>query len=169
MSGEGAGAATVRACRREDIKSVLEILEGSPEAAIWSEAGLEGALGGGQMCFLVGVARGTGEVAGFVLARRIGNEGEILNLAVKPECRRHGTGNSLLRAALETLKNEAVGRVFLEVRESNGAAIEFYRQRGFERVGKRPGYYQAPDEAAVVMELKLALPGGEDTRKGGVP
>jgi ribosomal-protein-alanine N-acetyltransferase len=47
--------------------------------------------------------------------------------------------------------------VFLEVRESNQAAIAFYSKHGFAKMGRRPSYYRVPDEAAIVMEKKLTV------------
>jgi ribosomal protein S18 acetylase RimI-like enzyme len=45
--------------------------------------------------------------------------------------------------------------VFLEVRASNSRAISFYQDLGFVATGKRKDYYQAPPEAAVLMEKRL--------------
>jgi ribosomal-protein-alanine N-acetyltransferase len=44
-------------------------------------------------------------------------------------------------------------QVFLEVRESNQAARIFYKSMGFQEVGIRKEYYQAPLEAAIVMKF----------------
>jgi len=45
--------------------------------------------------------------------------------------------------------------VFLDVRESNESAIAFYEKWGFCKKGRRAGYYHDPEEAAIVMEMKL--------------
>jgi ribosomal-protein-alanine N-acetyltransferase len=42
--------------------------------------------------------------------------------------------------------------MFLEVRETNQAAITLYQQAGFVVVGRRPGYYCDPAEAALQMQ-----------------
>src|SRR6266705_2993706 len=81
--------------------------------------------------------------------------GEALNLAVEPERRGKGEGGELLKKALEELRAQGARRVFLEVRESNETGIAFYAKRGFVKTGRREGYYREPEEAAVVMELKL--------------
>ena len=46
------------------------------------------------------------------------------------------------------------GEFFLEVRESNLAARDLFRKLGFEQVGVRPGYYDHPAEAAIVMRVR---------------
>src|SRR5216684_590625 len=81
--------------------------------------------------------------------------GEALSLAVEPERRGKGEGGELLKKALEELRASGTRRVFLEVRESNETGIAFYAKRGFVKTGRREGYYREPEEAAVVMELKL--------------
>jgi len=42
--------------------------------------------------------------------------------------------------------------VYLEVRESNGAALRLYESMGFRRAGVRPKYYERPKEAGIVMK-----------------
>jgi polysaccharide biosynthesis protein PslH len=76
-------------------------------------------------------------------------EWEILNLAVGPAWRRRG----IARRLLEELLNRFPALWFLEVRESNSAAIRLYQSLGFERAGIRPGYYQDSQEAAIVMRI----------------
>jgi ribosomal-protein-alanine N-acetyltransferase len=102
------------------------------------------------------VAEFSGQVTGYLMARISGEEGEILNLAVLPEHRRQGIARALLASGLLALLDSGVREAFLEVRESNAAAIELYREQGFRPVGLRPGYYRDPREDALV--LRTALP-----------
>jgi len=51
----------------------------------------------------------------------------------------------------------------LEVRESNEAALSLYASRGFETIGRRAGYYDAPREDARVLALQWDRTGGEAT------
>ena len=139
----------VEACRREDLAQVRAILEGAPEAAAWSEEALERALKDAPDEFLV--ARRGSEVAGFVLGRRMGEESEILNLAVRREFRRTGIGRHLVAAILASYEERRCAKTFLEVRQSNRGAIAFYEKLGFRQVGRREGYYREPVEAALVL------------------
>ena len=82
-------------------------------------------------------------------------EAEILNLAVDPANRRLGIAGALFHEALAEFRRLRIIRVFLEVRESNLAAISFYEKCEFIRTGGRPGYYQQPREAAVLLMRKL--------------
>jgi [ribosomal protein S18]-alanine N-acetyltransferase len=54
---------------------------------------------------------------------------------------------------LRSLMDECRGTVFLEVRESNRAALELYKSSGFQAISRRPGYYEFPPEAAIVMKF----------------
>lgn len=153
VDGERREDSKIRRYRTDDADAVRRILEESPEAACWSTKSfdetsrLDGAL--------VLVCEKRGEVNGFIIARQIADEAEVLNLAVQRDRRRRGEGGALLEAALSAFKAAGVSRVYLEVRESNAVATMFYEKHGFRRTGKRNGYYRDPDEAAILLEKKL--------------
>lgn len=98
------------------------------------------------------------EVEGYLIGRSIAGEGEILNLAVVPEERRHGLGSKLLEAGLAALIENGSHRVWLEVRESNTGAQALYLKRGFTAAGRRKKYYKSPVEDALVLQLGLLSP-----------
>ena len=101
------------------------------------------------------VAQDSAGIVGYVIARISGQEGEILDLAVLPERRRRGIGQALLAAVWNALQRDGVKELYLEVRESNVAAIELYRRQGFRPVGLRPRYYRNPPEDALVLRAPL--------------
>lgn len=82
-----------------------------------------------------------------------GDEASVLNLATHPEHRRRGYARELLeRVIAATLaRRPAVKLLRLEVRRSNAAAIRLYRRLGFAVVGRRPMYYEAEGEDALLM------------------
>ena len=94
--------------------------------------------------------------AGYALFSLVVGEGEILNLAVDPAARRRGLGRQLLEGVLGAMRAAGTTTVFLEVRQSNLAAIQLYAGAGFRPVGIRRGYYRNPTEHAVTMALQLA-------------
>jgi len=102
------------------------------------------------------VAEDENQIVGYVMARISGEEGEILDLAVRPELRRRGIGRQLLLSVWNALGSEGVRELYLEVRESNRAAIELYRGHGFRPVGLRPRYYRNPAEDAIVLRAALS-------------
>jgi len=132
----------IRRGAARDLARVAAIQADSPEAAGWNPDEYPG--------FDFRVAELEGRVAGFLVGRTVApGERELLNLAVAAADRRRGIGHALLLGFL----NEAPGSVFLEVRESNRTAIEFYKSIGFQRVSLRRNYYQYPPEAAIVMKF----------------
>ena len=93
---------------------------------------------------------------GFLMARMVADETEILTLAVVPEARRRGVGSALVRTVFAALPSTC-DTVFLEVDETNTAALALYRITGFREVGRRTGYYRNPGgkvNDAIVMSWK---------------
>lgn len=107
------------------------------------------------------VADEPSHAAGFVLARAIGDEAEILTLAVRPGSRRRGVAAILLEALIVLLRERAVATLFLEVAADNSAALRLYARAGFAESGRRRDYYAraaAPPVDAVVMMKRLGAP-----------
>jgi ribosomal-protein-alanine acetyltransferase len=101
------------------------------------------------------VARDTRRgVVGYVLGWCVLDEVQVLSLAVEPSWRRRGVGRRLLNAYLDILRSEGVRQITLEVRASNDAAHEFYREFGFEVQGERPRYYPG-GESALLLGAQL--------------
>ncbi len=150
-------------CARTDASGVAEILGDSPEAGQWSPASEAEMSGSGRLHILVsevGELESASELVGYISARQVVDEGEILNLAVRGSWRRRGAGSQLLRGMLRRLLLHKVTRVYLEVRESNQPAISLYEKHGFHRTGRRRGYYRDPGEDALLFERRLPA-GGE--------
>jgi len=94
-------------------------------------------------------------VIAYICSRIISCEMSILRIAVSPEWRNLGIASWLLDKCFKMALDKGVTSVFLEVRESNGAAIALYGKLGFISVGKRPAYYPETGEDAVVLMKKL--------------
>ena len=139
--GEESGL-IVRAAAEQDLAAIALIQSLAPEASQWNPRD--------YLVFETRVAVRDGSVKGFIVARRVvDSEWEILNLAVAPEARRQGIGRQLLGEILSTGR----GSFYLEVRESNTAARQFYERAGFMVVTKRLRYYSNPEETAIVMNF----------------
>lgn len=94
--------------------------------------------------FLVAESR-AGRFAGYALAGVSRGRPELANLisiAVAPGARRKGAASLLLLSTIRRLKFRGIERLTLMVRQSNTAAIEFYRRHGFETVRRAPRYYE---------------------------
>ena len=90
-------------------------------------------------------AHDTAGPAGFILVRIAGDDCEIITLAVLEKARGRGTAGMLVNEA--ALRAVALGatRQILEVGAKNHRALKLYTRLGFERCGKRPGYYADGD------------------------
>jgi len=142
-----AGDFPIRPATEADLPAIVGI-EHAVFSDPWSLEAFRRSLAG-----IVTVAVSGETVAGYLVAHYASDFGEILNVAVHPDQRRHGIGWALVEDVLWRFAAEGVGLVFLEVRESNTAAQRLYQRMGFEAVGRRSGYYREPKEDAVVMRI----------------
>lgn len=97
-------------------------------------------------------ARAAGEFCGYAAVSLAGDAVNLDDIAVAPAFRRQGIGRQLLDwAHWQFPENE----FWLEVRESNAAAIALYESAGYRQVGFRKRYYRDPEEGAVLMTREV--------------
>lgn len=97
---------------------------------------------------------------GFVLLRKLLDEVEIITFCILPKWCNNGYATFLLEWIIKSLQQQAIKRVFLEVRENNRAAMRLYDKCSFEQIGRRNGYYnnhQGEKIDALVMQLELSI------------
>jgi ribosomal-protein-alanine N-acetyltransferase len=136
---------------------LLARLHASCFADAWPEQAFDAILASPGTFALL--AQSPDEAIGFVLARVVADEGEILTLGVVPLARRRGAGKRLVAAAGEFCAAAGGERLFLEVGDENNAARMFYRHMGFREVGIRRGYYRDGVEDALTLRADLPLCG----------
>jgi len=90
------------------------------------------------------------ELLGYICWWLIGDELQILNLAVHPERRQRGIGRAMVELALHAMQARHAGTITLEVRQDNGAAIALYRSFGFTESGVRRHYYRCGADAILM-------------------
>lgn len=93
------------------------------------------------------------QVVGFCILQPVLDEANLLLMAIHPSQQGKGLGYELLESSIQQLKNNPI-QIFLEVRESNAAAIRLYEKTGFHQIDLRKNYYPNPDgsrEHAVIM------------------
>jgi ribosomal-protein-alanine N-acetyltransferase len=144
----------VRPMMEADLAEVAAI-EQSSYAFPWSENIFRDCLRVGYTCRALDLE---GRIIGYAVMSLGAGEAHILNVCVRDEFRTIGFGRRLLDHLLERAAAGGVSEAFLEVRPSNLAAIRLYQKLGFEQIGIRRGYYQAPDgrEDAIVLKLGLS-------------
>lgn len=78
-------------------------------------------------------------------------QADIQTLAVAPAYRRRGAGRALLAFLCEQAAQMGAEAVTLEVRVSNEAAIQLYKNAGFTEAGRRPRYYGDGEDALILF------------------
>ncbi|MFN4204578.1 MAG: ribosomal protein S18-alanine N-acetyltransferase [Tabrizicola sp.] len=123
----------------------------------WTEAEFAAFLAD-PLCFLL--VEGD---AGFLLARAVADEAELLTIAVAPEARRLGLGRRLVARFLYQARLRVALRALLEVAADNAAAIALYESSGFCPAGTRKGYYRTDSgeriDALVMARDLTPVPG----------
>jgi [ribosomal protein S18]-alanine N-acetyltransferase len=146
---------SVRAAISTDLPDMMALERDAATAAHWSARQYEALfeVGAGRVAMLV---QQENQVQGFLVARVLGAEWEIENIAIAAPVRRRGLASHLLAEFLDLARARGAQSVFLEVRESNRAARALYEKWSFREAGKRQRYYKDPSEDAIVYTLAFA-------------
>ena len=158
--------ALLRPAAESDLDEIVRI-EQSCFADPWSEESFRRLLAVEPAIFQVAAFPPDFRVSGYAIAFAVGEDGEVLNVAVEPGFRGKGLAGQMLDALLIELGARGVQTAFLEVRESNGAARALYGSRGFTEIGRRKAYYRRPVEDALVMRRVLEVTEGDEDRSAG--
>ena len=118
----------------------------------WSESSVASELENELSLWLVALEGDT--LAGYVGSQTVMGETDMMNVAVHPDFRRQGVGESLILALVEQLKALDSHSLTLEVRASNAPASSLYEKLGFSQVGLRKNYYRNPREDACILQKK---------------
>ena len=94
---------------------------------------------------------------GYLKARIIKNEIEIISILIDKKFRKKGLGKGLLNKLLKLANKKKIQRIFLEVSVENKIAINLYRKFNFIKIGKRKNYYNQNSRNidANIMMLEL--------------
>jgi ribosomal-protein-alanine N-acetyltransferase len=93
------------------------------------------------------------KVVGYFYAQNVVGEVSLLNVAVSPRHQGQGYGRQLIQHLLAYCESCQADSAWLEVRESNRAAVSLYLSEGFNEVDRRRDYYPTEHgrEDAVIM------------------
>ena len=141
----------IREMTLDDLEQVMEI-EKENFSVPWTENGFFTFLIRQDTLFLA--AEDEEGIAGYCGIVMVPDEGDITNVSVAKGRRRQGIGTLLVEELLRRAGEAGVRKFYLEVRESNQAALALYEKLGFQREGIRRDYYEEPKENAVLMSRK---------------
>ena len=115
----------------------------------WSENSVASELNNPLSLWLI--AEEDGALCGYVGSQTVLDETDMMNIAVRPDCRRKGIAAALISELVGQLKERGSHILRLEVRESNAPAIALYESLGFAQLGLRKNYYRNPKENALIL------------------
>ena len=94
-------------------------------------------------------------VVGYFGVMFVGDESELLTIAVDENYRHRGYGKYLLAGAISVAQKMGKKSMFLEVRDNNENALGLYEKLGFKKQYVRKGYYNTitGPKDAIVMRL----------------
>ena len=121
----------------------------------WSEKSIASELENPLSYWLVALEGST--VAGYAGSQTVLGETDMMNVAVRPECRRQGVAEALIAALIAGLKKRESHCLTLEVRDSNAPARALYEKLGFLEVGRRKNYYRNSKEDAFILRKEWTL------------
>ncbi|WP_294963723.1 ribosomal protein S18-alanine N-acetyltransferase [uncultured Gilliamella sp.] len=104
------------------------------------------------------------QIVGFCICQQVADEANLFNIAIHPQFRQQGLAKALLNELIDRLitinSPNAPATLWLEVRESNQAAIKLYHSLGFNEITIRKNYYPTVEgntENAIIMAYTLRL------------
>ena len=158
--------ALLRPAGKGDIGEVARV-ERSCFADPWSEESFSRLVDSPPAIFLVALFPPNEGIVGYIIAFSVGEDAEVLNVAVDPRFRGKGLAGQMLDAVLIQLGARGVCSAFLEVRESNASALSLYASRGFTEIGRRSKYYRRPVEDALVLRKYIEVVDGDAVKTAG--
>jgi ribosomal-protein-alanine acetyltransferase len=146
---------SIRAMTIQDVPVVASI-EQRVQSHPWTARQFIESIEAGQKCTVIEQAN---RVVGFCILQPVLDEANLLLMAIDPTQHGKGLGHQLLEQSIERL-GEGCVMVFLELRQSNLAALALYQKNGFHQMGVRKNYYPALQgrEDAVLMALTRGNP-----------
>ena len=142
----------IRRMKEEDAPQVA-LIEADNFSVPWSEKSFREAAVKTETIYVV--AEEDGEILGYAGAWCVFGEADITNVCVRKVSRKQGIGTRMLQFLIEEGVNVKIKTFFLEVRESNSAAISLYEKFGFQKIGIRKNFYEKPVENGIVMSFLI--------------
>lgn len=150
--GEKASGVLIRPASAEDIDSIYEI--GTLcFADAWRRDTVAHDMEGSHSEYFV--AEMDGKVVGYGCFWFVVDEGQLVNIGVRPEYRRQGFAEAILERGLEECRDRNMKTIFLEVRVSNSPALALYKKYNFRSLGVRKGVYDLPREDGYIMSREI--------------
>lgn len=142
-----------RVMQREDIDAVMAI-EQTVHSHPWSIGNFTDSFDSG---YYACVLERDEKIIAYGMMMMVLDEAHLLNLSVAKAHQKQGLGRELLSNMIIEAREKSAVNMFLEVRESNVAAIKLYERIGFSEMSVRRDYYRTDDgrENAILMGMAI--------------
>ncbi|MBS3798176.1 ribosomal protein S18-alanine N-acetyltransferase [Pseudoalteromonas sp. BDTF-M6] len=132
----------------QDVADMMAI-ERACHSHPWSEKLMRSCLSGRYFC--TGLSSDN-KLLGFYVAEQAGPDITLMDICVAPSEQGQGLGKVLMQSLIKDSTARNAELMFLEVRESNTAAIALYEAYGFITNGVRKKYYPDGEDALLMMK-----------------
>jgi [ribosomal protein S18]-alanine N-acetyltransferase len=157
FDGDQPGAVTIERFQMRHLREVMPIEQGAYPKP-WSRSVFESELrqvDSGSRYYVVARdssrrRRVVGYAGLWFVPEPGGDQAHVTNIVVAPDSRRLGVASRLMATLASTAIERGCAAWTLEVRASNTAAQELYRQFGFVPAGMRKRYYENTEDAIVM-------------------
>ena len=141
------------AVKEENLKEILEISREVFEEESWNERQFEEALKTGRSIFLL--AKEKGKAVAFLLAEDLIDSVNLLLIATYEKYRNKKIATKLILELEKITKNKKINKIWLEVKENNYSAINFYKKNNFENIYLRRNYYKNGISALIFEKILI--------------
>lgn len=150
MNGFETAPVHIRWLIRRDMPEVFAIENEAFGLDAWREQEFIDTLRGRNCIGLV--AEHSERIVGYMLYLLLPRGFEVINFAVHAEFRRRGVGRQMIEKLVGKMSQKRT-RVSAMVRESNLAALNFFKACGLRAVRLRPGYFSDCEDDAIEMRI----------------
>ncbi|WP_105213230.1 ribosomal protein S18-alanine N-acetyltransferase [Pseudoalteromonas sp. T1lg22] len=126
----------------------MMVIERACHSHPWSETLMRSCMSGRYFCTGLFIDN---TLLGFYVAEQAGPDITLVDICVAPSQQGQGLGKVLMQSLIKDSNARNAELLFLEVRESNVAAIALYEGCGFIANGVRKKYYPDGEDATLMM------------------
>ena len=137
--------------KEENLEEVLKLSEAVFENESWNERQFTDALKNSRSIFFA--AREHGDLLAFMLAEDLVDSVNLLLIATDKNFRNKNIASNLMLELEKITKNKKINKIWLDVKENNFSAINFYKKNNFENIYLRRNYYQNGISALIFEKI----------------
>ncbi|MEM1243967.1 MAG: ribosomal protein S18-alanine N-acetyltransferase [Pseudomonadota bacterium] len=127
----------VRQMQAADIASVFAI-EQQIQMHPWTQQAFTSSLQNHKYGYVLEIDK---QIMGYSIFQSLPPEAELLTFGIIATKQKQGYGYYFLEYCINALKQKQIKKLFLEVDQTNHAAMNLYHKMGFTIYGKRKNYY----------------------------